>query len=633
MSKELGEALSSLTPIQQEAVNWQDGAALILAGPGAGKTRVLTIRIARLLSDAPDKKFRILALTFTNKAAAEMRERVESLIPGLLEERTFIGTFHAFCIQILKQHGSHIGISPDFVILGQKDDQQSLLIDAIQDAIRQGKNFSPDDAQWLSAIKKLKSDLVTPEKSLTRIKNPHVKEVYELYENALRAENAMDFEGIILETCKLLAKLPAVAARIRQSYPYWMIDEFQDTNPAQSWLLHYLSAGEFKNIFVVADDDQIIYQWAGASYRQIEKFREKYKPELIQLVENHRCPPEIVGIANRLVAHNTQRTPEKHPVTPSRKTPLNALSLRMFNTDMEECETLSVEISSLGERSWGKVAILGRTRALLEPILKCLRGHGVKAALAQPRDNFISPQFVWLQACLDQTMRPTNKRVFSLLVNAANRIAGLELDPSILIAEAEAGGQSFFEHWGIVVAASDLPLAQNLGSLVKKLAQSRDNWNQIVKEAIPILLKITPLEEGAISDVEEDHKAWTESLREIRAEQGHDPELSDVVQGIALRSKEPPRDPNAVALLTVHSAKGLEFEIVYVVGLAEGEMPSWQSCKEGDSSPEMEEERRNCFVAITRTQESLKLSAATNYRGYNKNPSRFLKEMSLVTPD
>lgn len=630
MGTELEKGLSNLSPIQRDAVYWGTGAALVLAGPGAGKTRVLTTRIAKLLNDSLDKRFRILALTFTTKAAAEMRDRVEILIPGLVEERSFIGTYHAFCTQILRQHGSHIGLRPDFGIFGQKDDQQALLADAIQEAIRGGKNFSADDIRWLDTIKEMKSRLVPPEKVLSRINQPHLQEVYQLYEDTLRSENVMDFEGLILETCRLLAKVPAVAARIRQSYPYWMIDEFQDTTPAQYWLLYYLSSGEFKNIFVVADDDQIIYQWAGASYRQIEKFRQQYKPELIQLVENHRCPPEIVAIANRLVAHNTQRSPEKQPTTAGRDAPLSAMSLRLFNTDVEEREVLANEIKAVGQQFWGKVAILGRTRTLLEPMLSCLKERGVRAVLAQRRDNFISPQFVWLQACLDQALRPANKRVFSTLVNAANRIADLDLDSSLFIAEAEAAGQSFFEHWGIAASSINSPVAAKLGSLVKKIVQSRSDWKQVVQEGIQILLETAKVGEGAVSDADDDYRAWTTSIREIRAELGHDPDLSDVVQGIALRSKEPPRDPDTVALLTVHASKGLEFENVYVIGLAEGEMPSWQSCKKGDASPEMEEERRNCFVAITRTQEKLSLSAANSYRGRIKKPSRFLHEMSLV---
>lgn len=627
---ELEKALVSLSPIQQLAVNWQEGAALVLAGPGAGKTRVLTTRIARLLNDSISKKFRVLALTFTTKAAAEMRDRVELLTPGLVDERTFIGTYHAFCTQILRQHGSHIDIKPDFGIFGQKEDQEALLLDVIQKAIREGKVFSTSDISMLSTIKEFKSRLITPEKAQNKTSNTHLIDVYNLYEQALKSENIMDFEGLILETCRLLATIPAVATRIRQSYPYWMIDEFQDTTPAQYWLIHYLSGDEFKNLFVVADDDQIIYQWAGASYRQIEKFRLEYKPELIQLVENHRCPPEIVSVANMLVVNNVQRAPEKQPTTSGRKAPLNAISFRNFETDQDERESIADEILALGSESWGKIAILGRTRSLLVPLLECLRARGVKAVLSQRRDNFVSPQFVWLQACLDQCIRPNNKRVFNLLVNSANRICSIELDPILLFAEAASAGESPYEYWAKLAITTSSTSANKLGILTQRLAQSRNNWKQIVDELIPILLETVSVNDGAISDADEDHVAWNIGMRDIRSEMGHNPELADFIQGIALRSKEPPLEPNTVALMTIHTSKGLEFEIIYVIGLAEGEIPSWQSCKAGDTSQEMEEERRNCFVAITRTQEKLNLSAAKNYRNWNKAPSRFLKEMSLI---
>jgi len=630
MSGSIDEAIKDLTPIQREAVLWQDGAALVLAGPGAGKTRVLTTRVARLLSDSPDRKYRVLALTFTTKAAAEMRDRVDSIMPGVAEERTFIGTFHAFCTQVLRQHGSHIGIRPDFGIYDQKNDRKEILADVIQGAIHAGEDFSIEDIRWLDLIDELRAKVITPEKSTSSNHNPRMVRVYRLYEKALQTYNVLDFNGLILESCRLFSKFPVVAERIRRSYPYWMIDEFQDTSRAQYWLLHYLAGAEFNNIFVVADDDQIIYQWAGASYRQIERFRDQFKPTLIQLVENHRCPPEIVMLANKLVAHNTQRTPDKKQIIPVRKVPVDAVSLRTFATDVEEREALADEIASLGKHKWDQVAVLARTRSLLEPVLGCLRDRDVRAALAQRRDDFVSPQFVWLQVCLDQVLRPTNRRAFAALVYTANRIAGIDLDPNVLVAEAEADGHSFFEHWANTVTSTDVPVAQKLGNLVQGLAQSRNEWKKFTKTAIPILLETANVGEGAISDAAEDHRAWGACLKEIHSEKGEELDLSELVQGLALRSKEPPREPDTVALLTVHAAKGLEFDFVYIIGLAEGEMPSWQSQKKGDGSPEMEEERRNCFVAITRTKEKLTLSLAKNYRGWEKRPSRFLSEIAIL---
>jgi DNA helicase-2/ATP-dependent DNA helicase PcrA len=630
MTTGLDQELARLTPIQRTAVDWKSGPLLVLAGPGAGKTQVLTVRTARLLSESPGKHFKVLALTFTTKAAAEMRERVAQLVPEEVEARTSISTFHAFCTHILRQHGSHINIEPDFGIYDQEEDRAALLSDALADAIRAGRVFSLNDARWLRAIEEMKRRLITPEKVGTRIRDPHMAEVYKLYEEKLRSENAMDYNGLILETCRLLATVPAVAERIRISYPHWLIDEFQDTSRGQYLLLHYLAGGVFRNIFVVADDDQIIYQWAGASYQQIAKFRDEYTPTLIQLPENHRCPPEIVVVANRLVAHNTQRVPEKVETIPARKTPLGAIALRDYHTDVEEREALAEEIHALGSDLWGQIAILGRARSLLEPMLVALRQKGVRAALLKRRDTFLSPQFVWLHACLDQALHPMNRAVFRGLVDAANRITQLELDPLILSAEAEAGGRSLFEHWALVASASDSPIAQKLGSLAEQLVQARSNWRSVVDSAIPLLLESEGRGDGAESDVADDYSAWQICMREIRSEMGSEIDLTEVVQGLALRSKEPPRDPNAVSLLTIHGSKGLEFDYVYVIGMAEGEMPSYQSLKKGDASPEMEEERRNCFVAITRTREGLILSRAGQYRGFEKRPSRFLTEMSLL---
>jgi DNA helicase-2/ATP-dependent DNA helicase PcrA len=216
------------------------------------------------------------------------------------------------------------------------------------------------------------------------------------------------------------------------------------------------------------------------------------------------------------------------------------------------------------------------------------------------------------------------------MVNAANRIADLQLDPLILAAEAEAAAHSLFEHWGMVISGANSSVGRELGKLAANLAQSRKDWNTSVQSAIPVLLETAKVGEGAVSDALDDYAAWKTCMKEIRAEIGQDVGLAELLQGLALRSKEPVRSPDSVALLTIHSAKGLQFDSVYLIGLAEGEMPSWQSLKKGDTSAEMEEERRNCFVAITRTQEQLTLSVAATYRGWKKEPSRFLKEINLI---
>ena len=633
MSSEFEFALERLSPTQRQAVEWGDGAALVLAGPGVGKTTVLTTRIARILDSTRNRNFRLLALTFTTKAGDEMRLRVESLVPGLTE-RTLIGTFHAFCAQMLRQHGSHLGIKPDFCVYDQDEDREELLRDALRDAARKGEPVSPSDVRWLKTIDQLRSSLVSHQKTADRFQDPEAGQqaarVYAIYEAALRNRNIMDFNGMILDTCRLAHQRPAIAARIRQSYPYWMIDEFQDTSPAQYRLVRFLAGDGFRNVFAVADDDQIIYEWAGASYRQIAAFRKHFQPELFQLVENRRCPPGVVQAANNLVAHNSDRTPGKSPLVSMKPDKGPAISIRVYRTDADEACGIASEIAQAGPETWGDTAILGRTRAILNPVLEALRAADVKASMVTRRDRFISPQFVWMQTCLDQSLRPSDKLIFVAMAGAANRMAGIDLDAALIVAEAEAAGHTFLEDWALAAQGTGNSIAVALAGFARRLIQSRASWRSVVREAVAWLPETAASSDGVVSDAADDKSAWETAERSIRSERGNDLDLPELLQGIALRPKEPPADPGAVGLLTVHAAKGLEFDHVWVTGLAETIMPSWQSLQVKAKPTELEEERRNCFVAITRTRQTLILTRADNYRGWMKKPSRFIDEMELT---
>lgn len=632
MTPGLTAALERLSLDQQLAVGWNDGAALVLAGPGVGKTTVLTARIARLLDESRNRNFRILALTFTTKAGDEMRTRVESLVPGLTD-RTVIGTFHSFCTQMLRQHGSHLGIRPDFGVYDQDGDREELLRDALREASAGGEAVTTEDVRWLKSIDQLRGNLVGPAKAAGRFRDPEdgarAARVYAIYEAALRARNIMDFSGMILDACRLAHQIPAVAARIRQSYPYWMLDEFQDTTPAQYKLIRLLAGDEFKNVFAVADDDQIIYQWAGASYKQIVAFREHFAPTLMQLVENRRCPPDVVEAANKLISHNAERTPGKAALLSTRSDEGPAISQRVFATEADEASGIAAEVAQASPEAWGHTAIIGRTRAILQPVLDALRAAGVKAAIATRRDRFVSPQFTWLSACLDQTVRPTDRQVFKIMVDAGNRIAGADLDPALLEAEAEAEGLSFLEQWALTLQRDPSPMAARLAGMGLRLVQSRSAWKAVMTEALAWLPETAGTAEGVVTDAADDKAAWEIAARAVRAEKGGEPDLSELLQGLALRPKEPPADPEAVTLLTVHGAKGLEFDCVYVIGLAESVLPSWQSLQANARPVELEEERRNCFVAITRTRKTLILSRAEQYRGWVKKQSRFIGEMGM----
>lgn len=636
MTEALRTAIDRLSPTQRQAAEWGDGASLVLAGPGVGKTTVLTARIARILDSSRTRNFRILALTFTTKAGDEMRDRVEALVPGLTD-RTFIGTFHSFCAQILRQHGSHIGIKPDFGIYDQDDDRRELLREALDSAAKQGEPVSPDDTRWLRAIDQLRSSLVSPEKTPRHFRDTVAGEraarVYAIYEKALRDNNATDFNGMILDACRLAHTVPAVAARTRQSYPFWLIDEFQDTTPAQYRLVRFFAGDDFKNVFAVADDDQIIYQWAGASYQQIVRFREDFSPSLIQLVENRRCPAPVVQAANNLIAHNSDRTPGKERLVSTIPDSGNAIFQRVYLTEADEAKGIAAEIAARPVSERGQTAILGRTRAVLQPVLDALKAQGVSASIATRRDRFVSAQFVWLQSCLDLALRPGDRQVFTAKTAAANRIAGIELDSAILLAEAAASGTSYLEHWALAAGAIQNDVAQSLSAFAMSLVRSRASWQQVTNEAIQYLVSTAETPDGGISDAAEDRAAWDVAARAIRAEKGSALDLDELLQGIKLRPKEPPADPSAVRLLTIHSAKGLEFDFVWLMGMAESVLPSWQSLKASAPPSELEEERRNCFVGITRTKKTLTLTRAEQYQGYRKAPSRFLAEMNLPEPN
>jgi DNA helicase-2/ATP-dependent DNA helicase PcrA len=635
MTTQYEQAIAELKDLQHYAVDWQDGAALVLAGPGSGKTRVLTTRIARILQESATQNFRVLALTFTNKAADEMTSRVGLLCPNS-EERLFIGTFHAFCTNILRQHGSHIGIQTNFTIYSLDEDRRQVL----RDALKREPSTKPvghDEDQILRTIDGLMSRFATPETTPALFRDQaqgaRYARTYALYEEELSRLNALDFNSLLLQTHRLITTYPAIAARYRRSYPYWMIDEFQDTNTAQYRIIKELAGTEFKNVLVVADDDQIIYEWNGASYKQLEGFRQEFEPELIQLPTNYRCPSSIVSAANQLVTHNNTRTPQKAPLLAGRTTTQlpAAEHIRLFKyaTDSDEATGIATLIHDAGNDTWGRTIILARTRALLDKLLEQLKERDVPALVAQRRDHFLTPQFQWLQATLHQIIRPLDKRNFRRVVDAYNEMTGAVYVADDLINEAEQTSVDYLGVWANHLAESTDTVHKTTGEYLVALRRQPDNHASFADYFVQQFRKITR-EEG-YETLAEDCAAWQELKSNIGHTIDRNAGLDQFLQQLDLRSKEPSPPAGSVRLMTIHAAKGTEADYVYVIGMAEDNIPSFQSIKKGNESPEMEEERRNCFVAITRAKEQLTLSTAGSYRGWTKRPSRFLAEMELST--
>ena len=301
--------MSSLNENQLEAVLWDNGPLLVLAGPGSGKTRVLTYRIAHILEVSKGQHFRILALTFTNKAAAEMRNRVEELVPKELS-RVRLTTFHSYVSELLQQHGNHINFQPNFQILSNDADRESLLDDVLG-TLRKDLSFSMPQhfkaSQLLPSITKLLDRCVPVDQAESILQQSNIQNavplarVYSEYREALRGANCLDFPSLIAESLDLLNKHPFLAKHIRKVYKHILIDEFQDTNQSQYQILSCIIKPDPSTLFAVADDDQIIYQWNGASPKRIQLLREDFNVSELQLPENYRCPPFVIKLANALI--------------------------------------------------------------------------------------------------------------------------------------------------------------------------------------------------------------------------------------------------------------------------------------------------------------------------------------------
>ncbi len=620
--------LADLNANQKRAVDWNDGPLLVLAGPGSGKTVVLTLRVVRLLEENEDAS--ALALTFTNKAAAEMRDRVDRRL-GAHTDRARLCTFHAFAIDILGQHGSHQGIRPDFQLMAQDEDRVAILEEVITELPDGDAELPPDRANLLHLIDRLFSESYGgdgPSSSLTTTP-PWLPPLFRRYCDALVAANRLDFGSLLHFANRLLREKPAVARVVRLGWTHICVDEFQDTNRAQYDMLRLIARGRRHNLFVVADDDQIIHQWNGASPRRFDDLRNVYELETVQLPESYRCPPEIVEQANRLIGHNTRLVTTRKTVSVREAVAPYAETVRqaVVGNQTEEAEYVGRDIRERGLAP-ADCAVLGRTNRLVRLAADVLQLAGHAAFVPQRKGEFDSP----VPGVLVEALRLANSRhdrvVLRRMCRQWERLTGVAIEPHAVGAAAALAGGDFLRAWADAAA--------DKGPGEGRTALKRIRTGLVDGLAFPGIVDSFLADGwwswgdgGGDESSKEEVETWRILHRDIVGEHGRGVTLNTYLQRLDLSSKTPPPAPNAVPCITVHRSKGLQFKHVYLIGMAQEVFPSYRALKGGPRSKEVQEERRSCFVAITRARETLTLTRARQYYGYVKGPSQFLGEMGV----
>ncbi len=633
--------LSTLNCNQRKAVQWNEGPLLVLAGPGSGKTSVLVYRIARLVEESEGKHFRILALAFTNRAAAEMRSRINALAPQA-RERAVLTTFHSFSVQLLRQHGHHIGLRPDFTILSQQEDREYVLDESIQLA-RQEYPEVAYRGELLPLVTRLLDLCIAGEEAVGFLRKRRMKgaeeigKVYRIYRELMKQRNELDFGGILTEALDLFRKVPGLKRLVTGIYPFICVDEFQDTNWAQYRILCHLVDPDTKNLFVVADGDQTIYQWNGADPERLDSLRSCFDMSVLQLPENYRCPRAVIEIANNLIQHNSSRS-SNQPILKSRKQQRRDSDIRVcsFPDFKDESLWIASDIADRFDNPDCDFAVLARTRQLLEKVHAALEAKEIPSYLAMRKDEFATSRMIWLHSMLRLANSRQDHKYLRRICRSWSDLEGASLDAKDIAFEAASEEGDCLRAWQrAALREADVTneTRRFLLESVSKLADSLD-FETFVNDSfawfdeLPDFRTETPETSSEYPEYLEEKKTWKELQGEIFGELSHEAvTLNALLQGLDLRAKTPTPQDNAVPCFTVHASKGLEFGHVYLVGLVNGHFPDWRAIREGTSSDQMEEERRSCFVAITRAQKTLTLTYSNKVFGWTKQPSVFLKEI------
>ncbi|MCA9155508.1 MAG: UvrD-helicase domain-containing protein, partial [Planctomycetales bacterium] len=631
----MDDVFASLTPSQCEAVRHVDGPLLMLAGPGSGKTRVVTHRIAHMLQQGVPAR-QILALTFTNKAADEMRMRVERMMP---RQPVWIGTFHRFCSRLLRRYASLVGLQENFSIYDTQDSRRALK-QTIQDIQLELQRTTPD--QIAHEISRAKNEGLTPDTYEPRrdsFLGPIVAKAFPAYQSRLLASNAVDFDDLLVHVSVLLRDNPELRSQLDERFRYIMVDEYQDTNSVQYAIARLLSI-DHPNLAVTGDPDQSIYGWRGASINNILNFDRDYRgAKVVRLEQNWRSTPNILRVADELIRRNVRRKEKTLWTDRPEGRPVRLLTYPSGRDESDDIVRRISQAVASGQRRYRDFAIFYRINALSRALENSLRAAGVPFQIVGGLEFYQRKEVKDVLAYLQLLNNPRDDVAFARVVNTPTRGIGAKTIQRL----AEHGRRY---QLSMLEAAREAGLIESLSKraavMVAKFVSIVDRMSvglasSTVEETMARVLDESGYRHSLeMSDSEEDYDrlANVEELitaaREFDLQHAEDGGLDAFLEQVALVNETDnlAGEVDQVTLMTLHAAKGLEFPVVFIVALEQGLLPHEYSSNDPD---QLEEERRLLFVGITRAEEELSLSTA-NYRSFRGEwraavPSEFLMEL------
>jgi len=630
------EILSGLNPEQRRAVQTTSGPLLIQAGAGSGKTKTLTHRVAYLIAIKQATAFNILAVTFTNKAAREMRDRVAVLLGDNAERRTFMpymGTFHSICVRLLRQDGESIGTPRNFVIFDEAD-RLSAIRQANKKLQIDEKSFPPRLIAGL--ISSAKNEMISPSDYQNNVSSPAQKiaaKVYPIYETILHDNRALDFDDLINRTVTMLSNQAEIRKKWQKQFRFIMIDEYQDTNAAQYKLIKLLTGPE-KNVTVVGDDWQSVYSFRGADFRNILNFENDYPNcTVIKLEQNYRSTRSILDAAHAVITKNTQRSDKKLWTAAGDGLPVQLLQVSNERAEGEAIVRRARTAVNIGSRHYNDFAVLYRTNAQSRSIEETLVHQGIPYRVVGGTRFYDRKEIKDLVAYLRLIYQPEDRVSFERIVNVPTRGIGAR-SLQIFFDWQNSNDYGLSQALNIVSECADL--TEKARSSLSELADTISALTQISEDAPPaaivdsLIRRIEYVE--YLNDGTPSGESRQENVKELLsvAQEYQDLGLAGFLEEISLVSDIDQADFNSdsLTLMTLHAAKGLEFPVVFIVGMEETVFPHSRALYDPS---EMEEERRLCYVGMTRAKEELYLISASSrllYGGMQHNPpSRFLSEI------